>query len=440
MVRADIEGKGDRLMFEVSLDGAIVGTETVHIDADIASATFETRNPKLWYPHTYGNQPLYVLTATMYQNNTILDTASKRLGLRRAKVVQRKLNDASGLTFLFEINNIPIFCGGSNWIPADNFTPLVGAEKYRKWVKMAVDGNQIMLRAWGGGIFEEEAFYDACDEMGVLVWQDFLFACGNYPTHSDFLSLVKREATENVRLLRHHPSIVIFAGNNEDYQYCETEHLDYDPSDQDPESWLKGSFSARYIYEKVLLDVTQELIPGTYYHFGSPYGGKDTTDRHSGDIHQWNVWHGSQKKYQDFDKLTGRFVSEFGMESFPDIRTVDRYLLEGELDADRYPQSSTIDFHNKAAGQEGRLALYLAENIPYTMVPLEQYIYCTQLMQAECLSTAYKLWKRQWKGPGREYCSGALVWQLNDVWPVSGPCLTLSESSPELIYRANLGR
>jgi len=208
VVRADIEGKGDKVLFEISLDGAMVGTKTCHIDADIASVTFQTQKPKLWYPHTYGEQPLYVLSATLYQKNVVLDTLSKRFGLRRARVVQRKLVDAPGLTFLFEINNITVFCGGSNWIPADSFTPLVGAERYRRWVKMAVDGNQIMLRAWGGGIFEEEAFYNACDEMGVLIWQDFLFACGNYPTHPDFLSLVEREATENVKLLRHHPSIV----------------------------------------------------------------------------------------------------------------------------------------------------------------------------------------------------------------------------------------
>lgn len=208
IVSADVEGKGDKVLFEVSLDGVTVATETIHIDTDIASVTLLTQKPKLWYPHTYGKQPLYMLSATLYQNDVALDTASKRFGLRRARVVQRKLNDAPGLTFFFEINNIPIFCGGSNWIPADSFTPMIGAERYRKWVETAVDGNQIMLRAWGGGIFEEEAFYDACDEMGVLIWQDFLFACGNYPTHPDYLSLVEREARENVKLLRHRPSIV----------------------------------------------------------------------------------------------------------------------------------------------------------------------------------------------------------------------------------------
>ncbi len=437
VAKAEVEGDGDEVIFEISLDGKMIGAERVAVEKCFATATFKNQNPKLWYPHTYGEQPLYVLSATLCRKRTLLDTARKRFGLRRAKVIQRKLDDTPGMTFLFEVNNIPVFCGGSNWIPADSFTQSISRNRYRDWVKMAVDGNQVMLRAWGGGIFEGQDFYEACDEMGVLIWQDFLFACGNYPAHEeDFLNLVKLEAVENVKLLRHHPSIVIWAGNNEDYQYRETEKLEYDPSDQDPENWLKTTFPARYIYEKILVDVTKELVPGTYYHFGSPYGGKDTTDPHIGDIHQWNVWHGRQEKYQDFDKLSGRFVSEFGMEAFPDIMTVDSYLQDAKSDTDRYPQSSTVDFHNKAAGHERRLALYLAENIPYTLEPFEQYIYCTQLMQAECVSSAYKLWKRQWKGPGREYCSGALVWQLNDCWPCTSWSIVDYYLRPKLAYFA----
>ena len=437
VAKADVEGDGLDVKFDISLDGKLVSTETVKSENGFATATFRTQNPELWYPATYGKQPLYVLTATLQSANAKLDTLSKRFGLRRAEVVQRELDGAPGTSFYFEINNIPVFCGGSDWIPADNFIPRIKPEKYRDWVKLVVDGNQVMIRVWGGGIFEEKAFYEACDEMGVLVWQDFLFGCGNYPAHQEFLDLVKREAIENVKILRHHPSIVIWAGNNEDYQYQESENLDYDPKDTDPSSWLKSTFPARYIYEKVLLDVTKELIPDTYYHFGSPFGGKDTRDPTVGDIHQWNgrvfetstrrktrltfdaVWHGTQEKYQNFDKLAGRFVSEFGMEGFPSIKTIDSYLSKGTNDPDRYPQSSTVDFHNKADGHERRIALYLVENMQYKFEPFEQFIYCTQLMQAECLASAYRLWKRQWKGPGREYCAGALVWQINDCWPAT---------------------
>ncbi len=433
---ADIEGEGEEVRFEISLDGKTIGTEIVKVANGFATATFKNNSPRLWYPHTYGKQPLYILKAELIRSNILLDTASKRFGLRRAKVIQRKLDDIPGSTFLFEINNIPMFCGGSNWIPGD-FGPM-DLQKYRDWIKMVVEGNQIMIRVWGGGTFEDRAFHDICDELGVLVWQDFLFACGNYPANSDFLDLVKREAIANIKILRHHPSIVIWAGNNEDYQYREAEDLDFNPDDHDPQGWLNSNFPARYIYEKILLEATKELIPGTYYHFGSPapYGRRVTTDPEVGDIHQWNVWHGTQEKYQDFDKMVGRFVSEFGMEAYPNIKTIDGYLLEGSSDEERFPQSSTVEFHNKAAGNERRLALYLAENIPYTMKPFEQYIYCTQLMQAECLSTAYMLWKRQWRGPGQEYCSGALVWQMNDVWPCQSWSIVDYYLRPKLAYYA----
>ena len=433
---ADIEGEGEEVTFEISLDGKILGTETVRVANGFATATFKNNSPKLWYPHTYGKQPLYILKAQLTRSNIALDRASKRFGLRRAEVIQRKLDNMPGSTFLFEINNIPMFCGGSNWIPGA-FGPM-DVQTYRDWIRIVVEGNQIMIRVWGGGIFEDQAFYDICDELGVLVWQDFLFACGNYPATPDFLDLVKREAIANIKILRHHPSIVIWAGNNEDYQYRETEDLDFDPNDHNPQSWLNSNFPARYIYEKILPEATKELVAGTYYHFGSPapYGRRMTTDPEVGDIHQWNVWHGTQESYQDFDKMVGRFVSEFGMEAYPNIETIDGYLLQGSSDEERFPQSSTVEFHNKATGGERRLALYLAENIPYTMRPFEQYIYCTQLMQAECLSSAYMLWKRQWRGPRQEYCSGALVWQINDVWPCQSWSIVDYNFRPKLAYYA----
>lgn len=286
--KCEIEGNADEVMFEILFQDEKVAGETVKVVNGFASALFRTQKPELWYPARHGKQPLYEMKATLLSKGQIGDTTSQRFGLRRAEVVQRKLSDTSGTTFFFEINNIPMFCGGSNWIPADSFIPRIDASRYRNWLKLAVEGNQSMIRVWGGGIFEEQAFYDACDEFGILVWQDFLFACGNYPAHDEFLGLVKREATANVKRLRHHPCIVMWAGNNEDYQYRETEKLEYDPQDRNPTHWLKSDFPARYIYEKILADVTQELLPDTYYHFGSPFGGKNTRDPTVGDIHQWN--------------------------------------------------------------------------------------------------------------------------------------------------------
>lgn len=415
---APAEGRAGNVRFDISLGGKEVASKTVDIGA-YATAKFTIQDPELWYPIRYGKQPLYTLKATLLDGKDEVDTASKKIGLRRVELAQRPLQDQPGTSFFFEVNNVPIFCGGSDWIPADNFIPRISKERYYDWVKLVADGNQFMIRVWGGGIYEEEAFYDACDELGILVWQDFMFGCGNYPTWPEIRESIKREAEENVKLLRHHPSIVIWAGNNEDYQYQESENLTYDPDNKDAESWLQTDFPARYIYEKILADVCAELIPDTYYHYGSPWGGKRTTDPTTGDIHQWNVWHGSQEKYQNFDKLVGRFVSEFGMEAFPSVKTIDAYLPKGKDDPDRYPQSSTVDFHNKADGHERRIALYLVENFRYAPDPLEHFVYCTQLMQAECLASAYRLWKREWRGPGKEYCGGALVWQINDCWPVT---------------------
>ncbi|KAF3057388.1 Beta-mannosidase B [Daldinia childiae] len=413
---ASTEGKASGVWFDISYNGTPIVSQAV---ASGGNATFTIDNPKLWYPVRYGKQPLYTVTATLDEDGKIIDSVSKKIGLRRAELVQRPLKGEPGTSFFFEVNGIPIFCGGSDWIPADNFIPRISKERYYDWVKLVADGNQFMIRVWGGGIYEEQAFYDACDELGILVWQDFMFGCGNYPAWPGLLDSIKREAEENIKLLRHHPSIVIYAGNNEDYQYAESVNLTWEQDNKDAKSWLKTDFPARYIYEKILPDACRELTPSVYYHPGSPWGGVDTRDPTVGDIHQWNVWHGTQEKYQNFDKLVGRFVSEFGMEAFPSVKTIDAFLPLGKDDPDRYPQSSTIDFHNKADGHERRIALYLVENMRYAPDPLEQFVYSTQLMQAECLASAYRLWKRQWKGPGREYCSGALVWQINDCWPVT---------------------
>lgn len=421
VAHASVEGSADQVRFDVLLNDKSIGSETVNVESGgEAAATFHISNPSLWYPVRYGKQPLYTVTATLVSGSNEVDSISKKIGLRRAELVQRPLKEQPGTSFFFEVNNIPVYCGGSDWIPADNFIPRIDRQRYFDWVKLVADGNQFMIRVWGGGIYEEQDFYDACDEVGVLVWQDFMFGCGNYPAWPELLKSIQREAEENVKLLRHHPSIVIWAGNNEDYQYQESERLTYDYANKDAESWLKTDFPARYIYEKVLADACKKLIPDTYYHFGSPWGaGRSTVDPTVGDIHQWNVWHGTQEKYQNFDKLVGRFVSEFGMQAFPDVKTIDAYLPKGKDDPDRYPQSSTVDFHNKADGHERRIALYLVENMRYAPDPLEHFVYSTQLMQAECLASAYRLWKRQWKGPGREYCGGALVWQINDCWPVT---------------------
>ncbi|GJJ07590.1 hypothetical protein Clacol_001793 [Clathrus columnatus] len=354
----------------------------------------------LWYPIGYGKQPLYTVQVQFSdQNGHLLDSKQEKIGLRRVRLVQDELVAAEGRSFLFEVNNIRIFCGGSNWIPADSFLTKVTPEVYKAWLQLLVDGNQNMIRVWGGGIYVRE--------MGILVWQDFMFGCGQYPAYDDFLKEIREEAEANVKRLRHHPSIVIFAGNNEDYQLAESLKLQLDYSDETSD--FRGTnFPARHIYERVLPEIVSQFSDIIYHRtVMAKLPPIETTG---------NVWHGTQEPWHNWDKLSGRFVSEFGMEGFPNIRTVD-YWLDGKQE-ERYPQSRLMDVHNKADGWQRRLELYLIENFKHAF-DMESYVYYTQIMQAETLASAYRLWRREWRGKGREYCAGALVWQLNDCWPVT---------------------
>ncbi|KAI6113706.1 glycoside hydrolase family 2 protein [Pisolithus croceorrhizus] len=356
---------------------------------------------ELWYPVHYGKQPLYAVeVAVKDADGRPMDRRCEKVAFRRARVLEEPLIEQPGKTFLFEINNIRIFCAGSNWIPADSFLTLLSPQKYRSWLQLVVDGNQNMVRIWGGGIYEADIFYDICD---VLVWQDFMFGCGQYPAYDSFLKLVEVEAEQSVKRLRYHPSVVILAGNNEDYQLAESLNL--------------VEFPARQIYESMLPSIVGEFCD-IHYHRGSPYSapGVPTTDPTLGDLHQWNVWHGSQQPWQNWHILSGRFISEFGMQGYPNVRTVDHWL-DGRAD-ERFPQSRLNNQHNKAAGFERRLELYLVENFRHAF-DMDSYVYYTQIMQAEALATAYRFWRRNWCGKGREYTAGALVWQMNDCWPTT---------------------
>lgn len=413
-ITAIVEGsQGDIVEFNARLDDKEVFKGSAEInDKNEAQLEFHINDPKLWFPHGYGQQPLYDVSAVLKKGEHELHYISKRTGFRKTELVQQP--DSIGKTFYFRINNVDVFCGGSDWIPADSFTPRISEDRYRKWLEMMIDGYQVMIRVWGGGIWEDDAFYDICDELGVLVWQDFMFGCGNYPAYPEILKSIEAECVCQTKRLRHHPSLTIYAGNNEDYQVQESYKLTYDYDDKDPSNWLKTDFPARYIYEKLLPEVVSSHTPHVPYHPGSPWGdGLVSSNPTVGDMHQWNVWHGTQEKYQIFDTLGGRFNSEFGMEAFPHIDTIKHYVTDP---SQLYPQSHMIDFHNKADGHERRIATYLVENFR-TETDLEKFIHLTQLSQAEALMFGYRGWRQQWGQ--KRFCGGALVWQLNDCWPVT---------------------
>lgn len=409
------------------------------------SAKFTLEKPHLWWPRGYGAQHLYELRLRTIgrDGSTVLAEEHQTIGFRKAELIQEP--DEFGQSFYFRINDIDMFVGGSCWIPADSFLPQITPQRYRDWISLVAEGNQNMVRVWGGGVYEHAAFYDACDALGILVWQDFMFACASYPTYPSFLDSVSREARHNIRRLRHHPSVVLWCGNNEDYQLIERYNLSYDFADKDHAHWLSSTFPARYIYEHLLPSILATECPSgsggggssALYHPGSPWGnGTSTTlkvDGSVGDVHVWEVWNGAARPWQQLgvaaaargtggagEMMGGRFVSEFGMAAHPHADTVARFASDP---AQRRPGSATLDFHAKAVSHTRRLMAYLAEN--FRLPPaggagadLEPFVHLTQVLQADALAAGYRAWRRQWgTGPKTRRCGGVLVWQLNDCWP-----------------------
>ncbi|ORY43380.1 glycoside hydrolase [Rhizoclosmatium globosum] len=361
---------------------------------------YTIENPELWFPIGTGKQPLYKLKCTLLHPSypIPLSTYSRKLGIRRLELIETKLpGPGDKMTFYFSINNRPIFCAGSNWIPADSLLSRVTKDTYKKWLTVLVNGNQNMVRVWGGGVYEDDSFYQLCDEMGILVWQDFMFACGAYPAHGEFVLSVEKEAQAVVKRLRRFASVAIFTGNNEDYAFAESyPELGYDLEMMMRNSGLHPNF-------------LPDTFTSGYFLPGSPWtsNGSASSDTSSGDIHQWNVWHGTQEPYQNYGKLAGRFISEFGMQAFPTVKTTHSFFEAGTSEAEMDPVST---------GFAKRLAGYVFENVRFG-TGLNEFTYATQLMQAEALSTAYRLWKREWGSPHNRRVGGALVWQLNDCWP-----------------------
>ncbi len=416
-IRVALYTSDSRLFEEVTLP--VDGIEVQH--------TFTLSSPDLWWPSGYGQQHLYRVVAILLVGTQQLDRREMRTGIRRLRLLQHSFADQPGAAFCFEVNNTRIFCGGANWIPADSLLPRVTPERYRQELHYAADANMKMVRVWGGGVYEEDSFYDMCDELGLLVWQDFMFACGIYPALDWFQASVRAESETAVRRLRHHPSIALWCGNNEDYMHSSTFGL-YDP-DAVQEEIITGLFPSRVVYEQLLPDVCAELDPERPYWRGSPYGGRNANDVHVGDHHMWNVWHGPMLPYQEYATVGGRFVSEFGMQAFPALKTIESFTTSEE----RYVQSRTIEHHNKASDGPRRLAVYVSDTLR-TPSELEEYIYATQFVQAEAIGAGLRGWRRRWQGEGREYTAGALVWQLNDCWPVTSWALIDSALRPKAAY------
>ncbi len=377
-----------------------------------AEATFEVVEPRLWWPRGYGESSLYDVAVRVYFGAELLDDSTIKAGIRSIQLVQEP--DEEGVSFIFRINDQNVFCKGANWIPADSFLPKVNYELYSKLLGSAADANFNMLRVWGGGVYEADEFYDLCDALGIMVWQDFMYVCAGYPEEEWFLREAEREAMEAILRLRRHPSIVVWCGNNENQWLHNVLWKTRDKVER-----LYGS----EIYESLLSRICQSLDPTRPYRPSSPYGGADASGRHEGDRHNWEVW--SQGiDYPAYLEDNGRFISEFGWQAPPTMELLTAYLEKEDLT----PTSYAFKAHEKQTGGLELLRALLAVHYP---VPddLRLFVLYSQLNQGEALKTAVSHWRsRMFK------TSGCLIWQLNDCWPVISWSLIDYGLNPKAAY------
>lgn len=370
----------------------------------------EIVKPELWWPTGLGEQPLYQLDIQIYADSKIADARSIRFGIRKVELLQEE--DKWGQSFSFKINHKPIFCKGANWIPVDNFIPRVSQEEYRELLEAAKNANMNMLRIWGGGIYEEEIFYELCDELGLLVWQDFMFACGAYPDHDEFKANVSQEAESVIKRLRNHPSVIIWCGNNENEWIWK----------RDTGKPLK-EMPGYSLFHNLIPSICKKLDPSRPYWPSSPFGGEDPNSADEGNRHQWGIWSG----WEDFTAVEddgGRFISEFGFQAPANFSTFEKVTAP----EDRSPQSEIMEFHNKQEEGTNRLARFLAAHVQMPTT-YEDFIYKGQIIQGEALKYCIEHWRRK-----MFRTSGALIWQLNDCWPVSSWSLIDSDLKPKAAY------
>ncbi|MBQ3503376.1 MAG: glycoside hydrolase family 2 protein [Oscillospiraceae bacterium] len=354
-------------------------------------------DPELWWPAGYGGQPLYTVTVRLGDD---LDTWQKRIGLRTMTVTRKK--DQWGESFSHCVNGVDIFAMGADYIPEDNLLPRVTPQRTRRLLEDARLANMNVIRIWGGGYYPDDFFYDICDELGLLVWQDFMFACAVYDLTEEFEANITAEFVDNVRRLRHHPSLALWCGNNEMEMFVEQG------------LWVTNHRQkADYIkmYEYIIPKVLKNEDPQSFYWPASPSSGGSfdaPNDENRGDVHYWDVWHGL-KPFPDYRNYHFRYASEFGFQSFPCLETIESFTAP----EDRNVFSYVMEKHQRNASANGRIVSYLAQMYLYPG-DLDKLVYASQLLQAQAIQYGVEHWRRN-----RGRCMGAVVWQLNDCWPVA---------------------
>ena len=409
-------GQDTELTLTVTTEDKQVAGEVVNVSkgTNTYNVDFTISNPKLWWSNGLGEQHLYNIKGKIYSSDLLLDENKTNIGIRTAKIIQEPDADGNGKSFYLELNGMPVFSKGANYIPNDIFLPRVTPDEYEHIVKSAADANMNMLRVWGGGIYENDIFYDLCDKYGIMVWQDFMFACSMYPGDDHFLQNVKQEATDNVKRLRNHPSVVLWCGNNE----IETAWGEYNEyagwgwkqrydHDQRKEIW--SAYDT--LFHHILPEVVNNYTNNTFYWHSSPSAGMGKLAGYqttSGDMHYWGVWH-AQHPFSEFQKYIGRFMSEYGFQSFPEFKSVKKYTIESDRDI----ESEVMTSHQRSGIGNLRIKSYMADDY---IIPedFEQFLYVGQILQAVAIQEAIEAHRR-----AMPFCMGSLYWQINDCWPVA---------------------
>lgn len=378
------------------------GTNRVTVD-------FVLHKPKLWWSNGLGEPFLYRFRTDIIAGGELLDSKTERVGIRSLKVVHQP--DKDGHTFYIELNGRPVFAKGANYIPSDNFLPRVTPTNYKKTILDAAGVNMNMLRVWGGGIYENDVFYDLCDEYGIMIWQDFMFACSMYPAEGALLDNIRQEAVDNVKRLRNHACIALWCGNNE----CQDAWLGWgwkrEIERQNKEYADKIWAQYRQQYHVTLPGVVREYAPGTFYWPSSPFAFEGemsgTTD---GDRHYWSVWHG-KAPISDYDSEKSRFFSEYGFQSFPEFESVKRYAPYPE---DWDIRSEVMMSHQRGGDHaNGLIETYLLNEYKKPR-DFRAFLYMNHVLQGDAIKTAIESHRRQ-----MPYNMGTLFWQHNDCWPVA---------------------
>lgn len=360
--------------------------------------------PKLWWPHGYGEANLYTVSVNLVTNaGVVVDNWTRKIGLRT--ICMDRTKDTWGERFATCVNGVNIFAMGADYIPEDHLLGRVTPETTRTLLEKAVFANFNSIRVWGGGYYPDDWFYDLCDELGLVVWQDFMFACAVYDLTPEFEENITAECIENVKRIRHHASLGLLCGNNEMEQFVKEG------------TWVSKASEVRdylIMYERILPAIMQQYAPQVYYWPASPSSGgsfDNPRDENRGDVHYWEVWHGN-KPFSEYRKFYFRYLSEFGFQSFPSKKTVETFTDDAR---DMNIFSYIMERHQRNGAANGKIMNYMQQTYRYPC-DFETVIYASQLLQADAIRYGVEHFRRN-RNDSR--CMGAVYWQFNDCWPVA---------------------